>query len=341
MTSVEPEILPAEEAESEDPEVEEPQAEGAEGEATPEGEEPSLQAAPLPLAPSSHVTVSDPLRRYLWEISRFELLSREKESELARRFQEAGDAEAAATLVKANLRLVVKIALDFQRFWVRNLLDLIQEGNLGLMQAVRKFDPFRGIKFSYYASFWIKAYILKFIMDNWKLVKVGTTQAQRRLFYNLKKEKERLQAQGFEATPKLLAQNLDVQESEVIEMDQRLDGWELSLEAPLKEDGKDSYKDFLPAKQPSVEDEVAGEELRSLLSDKLERFRKTLTGKERIIFDQRLMADPPATLQEVGEKFDISRERVRQIQARLVKKIGQFLEAEIPDFRESYSNLGE
>ena len=295
---------------------------------------------PLPAAPAE-VTVADPLRRYLWEISRYELLEREEEIELAKKYQEGQDPEAAAKLVKANLRLVVKIALDFQRFWMRNLLDLIQEGNIGLIQAVKKFDPFRGIKFSYYASFWIKAYVLKFIMDNWKLVKVGTTQAQRRLFYNLKKEKERLQAQGFEPTAKLLAQNLEVRESEVIEMDQRLDAWELSLDSPLREDGKNQYKDFLPADQPSVEEAVAEVELKNLLKGKLVSFRETLSGKELAIFDQRIMAEQPATLHEVGEQFNISRERVRQIQARLVKKIGEFLAAEIPDFEDSFQHLGE
>ena len=304
-------------------------------------DESAPEGGALTVPTPTDVTIADPLRRYLWEISRFDLLEREEELELAKRFQDQGDSEAGASLIRANLRLVVKIALDFQRFWMRNLLDLIQEGNIGLMQAVKKFDPFRGIKFSYYASFWIKAYILKFIMDNWKLVKVGTTQAQRRLFYNLKKEKERLRALGYEPTTKLLAQNLEVRESEVIEMDQRLDAWELSLESPLREDSKDQYKDFIPTGEPSVEEEVAGVELRKLLSGKLSEFREQLSGKELAIFDKRIMAENPATLQEVGEEFSISRERVRQIQARLVKKIGAYLEDEIPDFKESYQNMGD
>ena len=307
----------------------------------PETEAGSTKTKALALKPPSSVTVADPLRRYLWEISQYELLTREEEVELAKKYQADGDAEAAADLVKANLRLVVKIALDFQRYWMRNLLDLIQEGNIGLMQAVKKFDPFRGIKFSYYASFWIKAYILKFIMDNWKLVKIGTTQAQRRLFYNLKKEKERLQAQGFEPTTKLLAHNLKVKEEEVVEMDQRLGSWELSLEAPLREDSNDQYKDFIPAEGISAEEAVARKELKYLLADKLAKFRETLDGKEAVIFDERIMAEQPATLQEVGEQFDISRERVRQIQVRLVGKIKEFLEDEIPDFADSYGEMDE
>ena len=295
----------------------------------------------LALPPPISVTVADPLQRYLWEISQYELLTREQEVELARSYQQEGSQDAAAALVQSNLRLVVKIALDFQRVWMRNLLDLIQEGNIGLMQAVKKFDPFREVKFSYYASFWIKAYILKFIMDNWKLVKVGTTQAQRRLFYNLKKEKERLRAQGFEPTPKLLAANPDVKEEEVIEMDQRLGSWELSLEAPLRDDSTDQFKDFLPAEQISAEEAVAEKELKDLLSGKLSDFRETLSGKELVIFDERIMAETPATLQKVGQQFSISRERVRQIQARLVKKIESYLEAEIPDFEESFKEMGE
>jgi RNA polymerase sigma-32 factor len=178
----------------------------------------------------------DPLQRYLTEISQYRLLTRDEERTLAKRVQEGGDEEAAYVLVTANLRLVVKIALEFQRVWMQNLLDLIQEGNIGLMQAVTKFDPFKNVKFSYYASFWIKAYILKFIMDNWRLVKIGTTQGQRKLFFKLKKEKQKLIDLGFDPKPKLLSQRLGVSEKEIVDMDQRLDGWDVSLDAPLKED---------------------------------------------------------------------------------------------------------
>ena len=157
----------------------------------------------------------------------------EEEKTLLTRYQQSPDSELAYKLITSNLRLVVKIAMEFQRYWMQNLLDLIQEGNIGLMQAIKKFDPFRGIKFSYYASFWIKAYILKFIMDNWKLVKIGTTQAQRKLFYNLKKEKGRLLAMGIDPAPKLLSEKFSVSEKEIIEMDQRLGEWELSLDAPV------------------------------------------------------------------------------------------------------------
>ena len=183
----------------------------------------------------------DPLQMYLFEIKRYKLLTRDEEIELATRVQEKNDQKAAYRLITSNLRLVVKIAMDFHRYWTKNLLDLIQEGNLGLLQAVRKFDPYRGIKFSYYASFWIKAYMLKFVMDNWKLVKIGTTQSQRKLFFNLAKERDKLIAQGFKPEPRLLAERLDVKEEEVVEMSQRLGGWEVSLSAPIGDDSREAY----------------------------------------------------------------------------------------------------
>lgn len=275
--------------------------------------------------------LSDPLRIYLEEIKRYPLLTREEEVEFAVRYQEKGDTEAAYKLITSNLRLVVKIAMDFQRHWMQNLMDLIQEGNVGLMQAVKKFDPYRGYKFSYYASFWIKAYIIKFIMDNWKLVKIGTTQAQRKLFFNLRKEKERLEAQGIEVSPKLLSHHLDVKESEVIEMDQRLNNWEISLDSPLKEDSEDTHKSFLPADMVPIDDQLADQEAKSILHEKLMRFRDQLKDKEAIIFDKRLLAEDPLTLQEIGDHFGISRERVRQIESRLKKKLKAYLEEKIDD----------
>ena len=273
----------------------------------------------------------DPFRIYLDEIKRYPLLSREEERELAIRYREKDDLEAGYKLITANLRLVVKIAMDFQRYWMQNLMDLIQEGNVGLMQAVKKFDPYRGYKFSYYASFWIKAYIIKFIMDNWKLVKIGTTQAQRKLFFNLRKEKERLEAQGIEASPKLLSHRLDVKESEIIEMDQRLNSWEISLDSPLKEDSEDTHKSFLPSDELPVDDRLADQEAKAILHEKLVLFRGQLKGKEAVIFDNRLLTEEPMTLQEIGDRFGISRERVRQIESRLKKKLKSYLEEEIED----------
>ena len=274
----------------------------------------------------------DPLQRYLSEISRYRLLTREEEIELGRRVQEEEDTEAAYQLVTSNLRLVVKIALEFQRVWMQNLLDLIQEGNIGLMQAVKKFDPYKNVKFSYYASFWIKAYILKFIMDNWRLVKIGTTQGQRKLFFKLKKEKQRLIEQGFDPKPKLLSQRLGVSEREIVDMDQRLDGWDVSLDSPVK-DGSDTGRiEFVSEGTASAEEKVAKKEIEVLLHNKVAEFRKQMTDRELEIFDTRIFSDTPVTLQEIGDRYGISRERVRQIEKNVIKKMRDFFKSEIPDF---------
>ena len=283
-------------------------------------------------APDKALVKFDPLQRYLSEISQYKLLTREQEREYGIRVQEYGDREAAYALVTSNLRLVVKIALEFQRVWMQNLLDLIQEGNIGLMQAVRKFDPYKNVKFSYYASFWIKAYILKFIMDNWRLVKIGTTQGQRKLFFKLKKEKQKLIDQGFDPKPKLLSERLGVSEREIVDMDQRLDGWDLSLDAPFKDDSDTERIEFLSTSTESIEDRVAKKEIEALLHNKIAEFRKKMTPREKEIFDLRIFSDSPVTLQEIGDRYGISRERVRQVEKNIVKKMREYFKREIPDF---------
>jgi len=291
-------------------------------------------------SPDRALVKFDPLQSYLSEISRYKLLTREQEIDLAIRVREDGDREAALTLVTANLRLVVKIALEFQRIWMQNLLDLIQEGNIGLMQAARKFDPYKNVKFSYYASFWIKAYILKFIMDNWRLVKIGTTQGQRKLFFKLKKEKQRLIDEGYDPKPKLLSERLGVSEREIVDMDQRLDGWDVSLDAPLKEDSNTERVDFLSDETESAEDQIAKKEIETLLHQKLDEFRQKMTERECEIFDLRIFSDNPVTLQEIGDRYGISRERVRQIEKNIIKKIREYFKQEIPDFS-AYSENNE
>ena len=302
-------------------------------------EEPEEVDASSPDPPPGESTTPvpvDTLQRYLWEVRQYPLLERAEEESLARRYHETGDPEAAARLVTGNLRLVVKIAMEHQRYWMSNLLDLIQEGNMGLLQATKKFDPFRGIKFSYYSSFWIKAYILKFIMDNWRLVRLGTTQAQRKLFYNLRKEKEKLKAQGIHPGPKLLSHRLGVTEQEVLDMNQRMDGWELSLDAPVKDEGGDTHQSFLPDEQPLAEDALAQHEIKSLFHDKLMEFRETLDSKERDILDRRLLAEDPVTLNVLGAEQGISRERVRQIQVRLLDKLRDYLRQEVPELEKVF-----
>ncbi|MBF0451739.1 MAG: RNA polymerase factor sigma-32 [Candidatus Magnetomorum sp.] len=280
----------------------------------------------------------DPLQRYLLEISRYELLTRDEEIELGIRVQETGDPEAAYRLTTSNLRLVVKIAMEFQRIWMQNLLDLIQEGNIGLMQAVKKFDPFKNVKFSYYASFWIKAYILKFIMDNWRLVKIGTTQAQRKLFFKLKKEKQQLIDQGFDPKPQLLSERLGVTEREIIDMDQRLNSNDLSLDAPLKEDSDTERMNFLTSSEQSAENKVAKKEMETLLRGKVTEFCMKLNEREKLIFDNRIFSDSPITLQEIGDKYGISRERVRQVEKNVIKKMKDFFIKEIKDFNSFNDN---
>jgi RNA polymerase sigma-32 factor len=235
--------------------------------------------------------------------------------------------------VSSHLRLVVKIAMDFQRRWMQNVLDLIQEGNVGLMRAVNKFDPDKGIKFSYYAAFWIKAYILKFIMDNWRLVKIGTTQAQRKLFYNLNKERQKLIAQGYDPDAAMLSERLDVTTEQVVEMEQRLDASDMSLDVQVgDENGSASRMDFLPALGPGIEDTLANNEIAAMVQERIRDIVPLLNDKELDILNSRLLSEDPVTLREIGEKYDITRERVRQIEARLLQKIRDHLFKEIKDF---------
>ena len=266
-----------------------------------------------------------PLQRYLAEIRRLPLLTREEEHELAVRFQDQGDREAAYRMVTSNLRLVVKIALEFQRTFI-NVMDLIQEGNIGLMQAVAKFDPYRGVKLSSYASWWIKAYILRYILNNWRLVKIGTTQAQRKLFYNLQKEKEKLERQGFTAQPNLLAERLDVTPEEVVEMEQRLSKKEVSLEMPIRDDSGSTVSDLIASTEVPT-DELLGEaESLQMVHEYIEEFAQTLSEKDLFIFRHRMLAEEPLTLQEIGDEFGITRERVRQLESRIMGRLKQFLQ---------------
>ncbi len=294
---------------------------------------------PVPREKADSLVPYDPLQLYLMEIRGHSILTKEEEIELAIRYKEKNDLSAAHKLILSNLKLVVKIAMDFHRYWMKNLMDLIQEGNIGLMQAVKKFDPYKDIKFSYYASFWIKAYIIKFIMENWRLVKIGTTQAQRKLFFNLAKERERLLSLGYEPEPKLIAQHLDVKDDEVVEMGQRLDTWEVSLDSPVKEGAKQDYSSFLPSPESDIDSQLSVRERKDLLREKLEEFRETLPEKQRHIFDNRIMSEQPLTLQEIGDQYNISRERVRQIQSRILKNAKEWLKEKIPDFEEEFSDI--
>ena len=268
----------------------------------------------------------DPLQAYLSEIQRHALLTPQEEHDLAVRYAETKDVEAAARLVTANLRLVVKLAFEYRRAH-RNVLDLIQEGNIGLMKAVQRFDPYRGVKLSTYAAWWIRAYILRYVLANWRLVKVGTTQAQRKLFFNLAKEKARLAALGVEATAEGIGARLAVDASVVEEMERRLEAPETSLDAPMHtDDGRPIARiDLLRGLEVRADDEMAKAELAQTLAQKLDSFRETLEGREAWIFDHRLVSDEPLTLQEIGEKYGVSRERARQLEKRLTERLRGYL----------------
>ena len=282
---------------------------------------------------TSSLVKSGPLTAYMHEIRRYPLLSREEEHTLASEYVKTGDPKIARRLITANLRLVVKIAHEYKRAY-RNLLDLVQEGNLGLLQAVQKYDPHRGVKLSSYAAWWIRAYMLKFILNNWRLVKIGTTQAQRKLFFNLSKEREKLEGAGFVATSKLLAERMNVPEQEVTDMQLRLAASETSLDAPVGRDdeGGRTQIEMLESANASRPDVTAeSDEFRGLLREKLQAFESTLSGREQTLFHERLMSDQPLTLQEVGERYQISRERARQIEARLLGRLKVYLKKELGD----------
>ena len=279
---------------------------------------------------SGSLAKRDPLAAYMNETRRYPLLTPDEEHALAVRLVEHGDSAAARRMIEANLRLVVKIAYEYRRAH-KNLLDLVQEGNIGLMQAVRKFDPYRGVKLSSYAAFWIRAYILKFILNNWRLVKIGTTQAQRKLFFNLRKEKEKLEQLGFESTTALLAEKLDVSEKDVVEMERRLAAPEASLDAPIgnDDDGSRTRLDYLASETARPDQAVEQGEFSALLKSKLETFASELKGREQTIFRERWLTDAPLTLQEIGDRYGVSRERARQLEKRLLGRLRKYLEAEL------------
>ncbi len=276
----------------------------------------------------------DPFAAYMREVQRHRLLTPDETRDLAVRYVEHQDPAAAARLVTSNLRLVVKLAYEYRRAY-KNIMDLVQEGNIGLMQAVKRYDPYRGVKLSSYAAWWIRAYMLRFILNNWRLVKVGTTQNQRRLFFNLQKTKAQLEAMGIRPTAEVVAKELGVSETDVTEMDIRLSSGEKSLDAPLNDgEGRTiSRGDLLPSTADGPEVLTAREELQDMLKDKLASFRLTLLKheKELAIFDERLVAEEPMTLQEIGDRYSISRERVRQIEQRVTGRLRDYLKAQLGD----------
>ena len=284
------------------------------------------------------VTRYDPLRSYLAEIRKYASLDREEEHELAVRYRLTGDKEAAFRLVTSNLKLVVKIAMIYHKVY-RNILDLIQEGNLGLLQAVQKFDPERGTRLHTYAAWWIKAYILKFLLDNTRMVKIGTTNDRRKILMNLNREKRELEARGIVPTSKLLAENLGVDEQDLLEVERGMTGGDISLDAPLGPDGDTHYIDTLHRMEQSVDEKIAQGEFRDLLEKKFADFAATLSERDREILTRRLIADEPETLQEIADRYDVTREAVRVAEKKLIARLKEYMVESFGDVREIKFNL--
>jgi len=291
-------------------------------------------------AESTQLTRYDPLKRYLLEISRFNPLSREDEHRLATAYRERGDREAAYRLITSNLKLVVKIAMIYHKVY-RNLLDLIQEGNLGLIQAVKRFDPHRGTRLPTYAAWWIKAYLLKFLLDNARMVKIGTTNTRRKILMNLNRQKRELEAMGITPTAQLLAKSLGVEESEILEVEQGMSGPDISLDAPIgNQDGEIRYQDTLRLMEESVDEKIAHGEFRQILEKKFSDFSETLSEREQLILNSRLIADEPKTLQQLADVYGITREAVRVAEKKLIRKIRKYMVESFGDVREIEFNLG-
>ncbi len=295
---------------------------------------PAREPARTPAAASSErsLETGDALTHYMAQLRHYAPISREQEHALAVRWVEEHDRDAARQLVLANLRLVVKIAMEYRRAWT-NVLDLIQEGNVGLLQATQRFDPYKGVKLSSYAVYWIRAYILKYILDNIRMVRLGKTRAERKLFFRLNKEKRELERQGFEVSPKLLAERLEVSESDVVDMEQRLSRNELSLQAPaFSDDDRREVGDMMASGAASVEQTVADAELRRVFMERVREFADGLEPRDRRIVDARILAEEPLSLQELGTEFGVSRERVRQLEARIVSQLREHLKQNLVDF---------
>jgi RNA polymerase sigma-32 factor len=265
--------------------------------------------------------VKNSLETYLVQINQFPLLTQEEEFKLAVRYRKHNDIEAAQKLITSNLRFVVKVVFEYKSYGVK-LLDLIQEGNIGLMMAVKKFNPYKGYRFISYAIWWIRAYIQNFIIKTWSLVKIGTTQAQKKLFYKIGKVRKALESNGEdEKKYELLAHDLDVTKEDIVEMEQRMAARDLSLDAPFDEGQELTHLDLLKEESPNQEEAIAQEEEKRIREREVQHAMKRLNEKEVYVIKNRIMADEPLTLQQIGDHLKLSRERVRQIESEALKKL--------------------
>ena len=278
----------------------------------------------------------DPFSAYVQEAKKYPILTEEEEKELAIKLRETGDVDAAYQLTTANLMLVVKIAMTFKREW-QNVMDLVQEGNVGLMKAVKNFDPFRGVRLSAYATWWIKSYILKYILDNWRLVRVGTTNARRKLLFNLKKEKERLEREGFDPSTKLLAEHFGVNEGEIIDVEASIGAFDVSFDTPTHPDSPMTPAQSL-SDGKSLEKGAEIGQFREILQQKIEGFKSELKPGEIEILEKRILSESPQSLQEIGDQRGVTREAVRQSEQRLLKKFRIYIEEEMPEAADYFKN---
>jgi RNA polymerase sigma-32 factor len=265
--------------------------------------------------------IRNSLDSYIMQINRLPLLSQEEEFALAVKYRKYNDVDAVQKLITSNLRFVVKVAFEYKSYGIK-VLDLIQEGNIGLMMAVKKFDPYKGYRFISYAIWWIRAYIQNFIIKNWSLVKIGTTQAQKKLFYKIGKVRKALESnQENEKKYEVLANDMDVAKEDIIEMEQRMSSRDLSLDAPFDDNQELSHFDLLKETSPNQEEVFGEEEEKKMLEGEVQDAMKRLTDKEEYIIKSRIMTDSPLTLQEIGNQLKLSRERVRQIESEALKKL--------------------
>jgi RNA polymerase sigma-32 factor len=270
---------------------------------------------------SNFPVVKNSLESYLAQINKFPLLSPEEEFEYAVAYSKTNDVEAAQKLITANLRFVVKVAFEYKSYGVK-LLDIIQEGNIGLMMALKKFNPYKGYRFISYAIWWIRAYIQNFIIKTWSLVKIGTTQTQKKLFYKIGKVRKALESnRDDEKRYDNLAHDLDVSKADLIEMEQRMSSRDLSLDAPFDDDHELTHLDLLQEDSLNQEESLALEEEKNLRERDVQSALKRLNEKEKYVIMNRVMADSPLTLQEIGSHLKLSRERVRQIENEALKKL--------------------
>jgi len=329
-----PEEPSAEEAEL--AEAAEEAEEFLEPEILPPEEEDAPGLRPLPqVRESASLARLDPLTAYLNEIRQYPELTEAEEQEMARHYVETGDVKAAYRLITHNLMLVVKIAMTFRREW-ENMMDLVQEGNVGLMKAVQHFDPFRGVRLPAYASWWIKAYILKFILDNWRLVKVGTTNTRRKLLYNLRKEKEKLEAMGITPTTRRLAEHFGVDEQEVIDVQASLGASDVSMDTPAHPDQTlTPMKTLSGGRDPGEEVEKA--DFHETLREKLDDFMEGLKPIERDLLATRILSEDPRSLKDIGADYHITREAVRQAEQRLLAKLKGYIMEHFPEAAEYFT----